>query len=296
MPKSISKIPGGLSVRAELKLILENRTDGASGVEDAAFDLLRSLLDNSRYQRDKQILYVIKCLRGRFPAMANVRNLLDFVETQILRADPGNARRLLESYRSKIIESRKITVAATAGKIAKYRSIFTLSNSSVIRNSIIAAKRSGWTGEVRIVESRPGNEGAALAADLSGAGVDVTLAVDAAMPELVAMSKAVFFGADAVTRGYFVNKTGTGMAIDCALRYDKPVFVAADRSKFIASRKYRFIPDKNPSEEISSSGNRRLKIINSYFEKIIPKGRVRYICGGRLFDPSRIKNILKERF
>ena len=157
------------------------------------------------------------------------------------------------------------------------------------------AKKRGWNGRVFLAESRPRNEGAILAGALAKAGLPVTLSVDTLIPELIERSKAVFLGADAVTPSYFVNKIGSRIAVEFADRLGKPVYVAGDRGKLISNKDYEFVPDSNPSLEIVRLQDKRLRVENRYFEKIIPSGRFNYICGSRLYKPAEIKNILKRK-
>lgn len=203
-------------------------------------------------------------------------------------------RENLALYRKDIELNRRLTVETAAGQIRRYKSIFTLSSSSMISASIFEAMERGWRGEVRIIESRPKKEGAAFASKLAENGLKSILAVDTLIPEFVEKSGAVFLGADAVTPGYFVNKTGSEIAIEYADKYKKPVFVVFDRSKLISAKIYGYIPDKNPEEEITARKSKNLEIINPYFEKIIPRGRFNYICGDSIIEATKIKKLLNQ--
>lgn len=294
MPRSISRTPKESSIEPNLKAILENRADGASSIADAIFDLFNSIIQNSDGQHMAQMKRAIRLIRGRFSQMANIVTLLDFAERSMVALGPDDLIKALAEFRRGIDESRKSTIVTTADTLSGYKLIFTLSNSTIIRKAAISARKIGWSGAVKIIESRPGNEGTILAETLAKAGISTVLAVDTVLPELIKGSDAVFLGADAVTQTYFVNKIGSQMAIDYARRYDKPVFVAADIGKFISDRKYRFAPDDNPTTEITGSKRRRLEIVNSYFEKVKPVGRFQYICGREVFSPANVKNILKH--
>ncbi len=295
MPRFTSKIPGESSIEPNLKVILENRVDGASSIADAVFELFNSIIENPGGRRMGQMNRVSRLIRGRFSQMANVARLLDFVEKSIITGVPDDFIIALAEFRKGIDENRKSTIMMTANTLSRYRTIFTLSNSTIIRKAMISARKTGWSGAVKIIESRPGNEGIILADMLAKAGISTTLAIDTALPELIRGSGAVLLGADAVTQTYFVNKIGSQMAIDYTRRYNKPVFVAADISKFISNGKYRFVPDENPAIEITRIKRGGLKIVNSYFEKVKPAGRFRYICGQEVFSPAGVKNILKHQ-
>lgn len=227
--------------------------------------------------------------------MANIVNLLDKVEKSIGKIDFESIREILALHKKVIEENRQNTVETAASRISRFDSIFTLSNSSLIGRSITEAKGRGWRGKVNIAESRPRNEGTMLAADLSRIGIPVTVGVDAIIPDLVRNSRSIFLGADAVTPACFVNKIGSVIALEFAAKYNRPVFVVADSGKIISDRIYKFIPDENPIREIISSKSRNLTVRNNYFEKIIPFGRIQYISGNKIINPSEVKNLLKRR-
>ncbi len=295
MPRSTSKTPRESSIESNLKAILENRVDGASSIADAVFELFNSIIEDSRRRPIGRMKRASRLIRGRFSQMANVAALLEFVERSIIASTSDDFIITLAEFRKRIDENKKSTIMTTANTLSGYNTIFTLSNSTIIRKAVIFAGKTGWRGTVKIIESRPGNEGVILADMLAKAGISTTLAIDTAMPELIRGSGAVLLGADAVTQTYFVNKIGSQMAIDYARRYNKPVFVATEISKFISNRKYRFAPDENPAMEITRIKRKRLNILNSYFEKVKPAGRFHYICGREVFSPARVKNILKHQ-
>ncbi len=294
MPRSISKTPRGLSANKRLKAIINNRTSGASDIEESVYAWLDRVFSDSKTASSKNISTGISRLRSRFGCMANILNLLDFIEKIPSGTSKSGVLEFIREYENLIETDRRKTIDTTAKKIGRYKSIFTLSNSSVITNAVLEAKKRGWNGTVNIVESRPMNEGLIPARKFAKAGLKVILAVDSAIPRLIENSGAVFIGADAVTQTYFVNKIGSRIALDYAEKYNKPAFVAADRSKFISNRKYKFIPDVNPPDEILKFRSENLTVINSYFEQVRPRGRIKFICGKSTVAPEKVKNLLKQ--
>jgi len=285
LPKRTSKTPKGFS--ADLTNIFSDRTGGASSIETAALDLLLKSPDLSV----SEIITSIRKLCERFPLMANFLNLCEFFEK---RKDSKELYNGIKKYRQEIEADRGQTIETCSKRIARYKSIFTLSNSGLIRDSLVKAHESGWEGTVLIAESRPRCEGTILGRYLAKKGLEVVLMVDSAIPDMLYLSGAVFLGADAVTEKYFINKNGSRITIDYAANSGKPVFVVADKSKFISSRKYRFHPDKNPPEELAKSNLKSLHVVNSYFEKVIPSGNFRYITGKTIIVLSEIANIIRK--
>jgi translation initiation factor 2B subunit (eIF-2B alpha/beta/delta family) len=278
-----------------LKSIINDRTSGAGEIESRIYVYLMSALRIYRDKSSGEFNEAITRIKQRFNSMANIVKLLEKVEKSAGKSDFESIRENLAAYKKNIEENRQLTVETAADRICRFDVIFTLSNSSVISRSISGAKALGWEGRVNLVESRPRNEGAILASDLTRMGIPVTMSVDANIPDLVKNSKAVFLGADAVTPTCIVNKTGSAIVLEFAAKYRKPVFVVADIGKIISDRIYKFNPDENPAKEIISSKSRNLTIQNNYFEKIIPHGRIQYIIGDEIINTPEVKNLLKHR-
>lgn len=278
-----------------LRSIINDRTSGAGEIERRIHVFLMSALRIYRNRGTGELVDAIAQIRRRFNAMANIVKILDMVSDSVGKKDFDSIRENLASYRKVIEENRQSTIDTAAAKICRYNAIFTLSYSTAINRAISGAGQLDWQGGVNVAESRPRNEGTMLASDLARMGIPSVLAIDANIPELVKASKAIFLGADAVTPTYFVNKTGSAIAMEYAAKYHKPIYVVADISKYISDKKYKFIPDENPTKEIISGKLKNLTVLNNYFEKIIPQGKTQYICGGEIINPADVKNLLKRR-
>ena len=295
MPRSISKIPRESSPDKKLHSIIEDRTSGATVIEGEIFRLFEEIIRIHRRNSARYLRVAIIKIKKRFSAMANILNLVIFTEKILEKKDVEYLSESINGYKKNIEHDRGLTVTKAARKIKSYGSIFTLSGSSLILKAIMEAGSLGWRGDVRIVESRPKNEGTGLAIKTARAGILTVLGVDAITPRMIKNSGAVFLGADAVTQTYFVNKIGSDIAVEFADIFHKPVYIVADRSKFISNKIYKFTPDKNPENEIARRRFKNLEIINNYFEKIRPRGKVHFICGDRIISAGNIKNLLKRR-
>jgi len=270
---------------SKLDQILQNRTEGAAAIEVATISLIRKHLNAPR-PSVRQLLSDLKRIRSRFAQMANIIKLCDFIVCNLATNQIGEFENKLNKYQSSNERNRRETVLKASKTIMRYASIFTFSNSTTVRDAVFLAAKSGWRGRVLVTEGRPKKEGTLLAKKLAAAGIDVTLSVDAFMPHLIKTSDVIFIGADCITERYFVNKIGSGMVVESAAKHKKPVFVVADSSKVVSHRVYRFIPDENPSHEITSIKANSMKVLNRYFETVIPLGKFSYICGRRLVMPD----------
>ena len=292
-PNYISKTPNELSIKRDLQAIIDNRVDGASAIELSTYESIFNIINNNVLRESDRVKLLSKSvakIRFRFSAMANIVNLCCFLQRNINTIESLSSK--LADYKKSVEDSRKATVEKASEVICGFNSIFTLSNSSMVREAISKAYRIGWHGKVYIIESRPKCEGTLLAGILSNRGIDVFLGVDMMMGKFVAESIAVILGSDAVTESFFVNKIGSALAIDIATTYKKSIIILSDKSKLISSKSYSLGREPNPANEISR--NKRIKVTNPYFEKVEPSGKFKYIIGHKLFSPKQISGIITE--
>lgn len=84
-------------------------------------------------------------------------------------------------------------------------------------------------------EGQPGLEGKRLASDLSTAGVEATVVIDAALTRFLSAATAVVMGADAVCAERWINKVGSFGVAAAASFTGTPAYVIASRDKFVPS-------------------------------------------------------------
>ncbi len=126
--------------------------------------------------------------------------------------------------------------AAVAAKLIRPgATIASYSRSGSILAALRLAHAGGTPFSVWVGESRPGYEGRTMATDLSAAGIDVELMTDVVLFDSVGAGAAdlVWVGADAVGRDIFRNKVGTRALCLLAGLESTPVYVLADRTKFL---------------------------------------------------------------
>jgi translation initiation factor eIF-2B subunit delta len=167
--------------------------------------------------------------------------------------------------------------------------ILTLSSSSTVRSTLIGLReRKGC--EVICLESRPMNEGRAMARALADAGVRVTLAVDAAGDLLARGADAVLMGADSVGDLGIVNKIGSRAVATAAREAGVPVFVVTDQSKFLPPGVPQPPATDRPAEEVGRPAP-GVRVWNRYFE-ILPLPLVSaVITGAGPLPAARVREI-----
>ena len=146
--------------------------------------------------------------------------------------------------------------------------VATLTRSSLVERALLAAHAGGRPIHVLCAESRPMNEGRGLAATLAAAGVSTWLAVDGALALLLPQAGALWIGADAVRERTFVAKAGTYGMLLVARELSLPVYVLAQRAKFLPDRCRRItLPRRDPSE-VWPDAPRGVNVVNLPFEEV----------------------------
>jgi ribose 1,5-bisphosphate isomerase len=195
------------------------------------------------------------------------------------------AAQAAEAFREELDRDATRVAGSLSAALEEGARVLTISSSSTVREGLVGAREKGI--HVIVLEGRPMNEGHALARTLSEAGVPVTLAVDAAAESLVQTADLVLLGADAVGDAGVVNKIGSVAAGRAAKAHGVPVWVAADRSKWLPGGFPLLVADDRPAEEIWR-GARGARAWNRYFE-VLPYDLVdRVLTEGGPVTPSEL--------
>lgn len=105
--------------------------------------------------------------------------------------------------------------------------------SRVVQTALLHAAKNGKFFSVIVTEGRPESAGKQAAAELSAAGIPVTVILDAAVGYSMSKVDYVLVGAEAVVEnGGIINKIGTFQVAMCAKQLKKPVYVATESYKF----------------------------------------------------------------
>jgi len=259
-----------------------DHTSGSTGVARSFLDQLErwAAMDTSTNAPGFRaaLLRHLREAQAAQPAMALIHQLavraLDVASTGVARGDavPDLRAHLAQSCAAERedLAAQQAAVARTAAQLATMREpwIATLSSSSAVRDALLELQRKGKGPRVLVAESRPLNEGRALAAELAEAGIPTWLVVDAALPLLISQAAMVWIGADAVTDRGVLNKVGSyGVAL-AARESSVPVYALAMRRKFLpASTTALQIPEMPPAE-VWNSPAPDVQPRNVYFELV----------------------------
>jgi translation initiation factor 2B subunit (eIF-2B alpha/beta/delta family) len=174
----------------------------------------------------------------------------------------------LVRYASGTERALEATVRRAAGLVRPQSIVLTHSNSTAVRLALWRSMAAGRAFLVVCSESRPMNEGLALAKFLAERGVPVQLVVDAGLFDWLGRADLVLLGADAILQGGIVNKIGTEPLLQAARRIGVPAYVLADSSKWLPDRLGRFWRVREePPAEITTLRHPNLVIHNRYFDR-----------------------------
>jgi translation initiation factor eIF-2B subunit delta len=197
-----------------------------------------------------------KALISAQPAMAPLYNLS---QKALAAADVEAACREFLS----VMDVHAAAIARHAATlIPAGATVLTHSYSSTVVDALLE------TRDVKVIatESRPVREGVLLAERLAAAGIPVTLILDAAIAAYAGRCRLALVGADAVTGGAVVNKTGTALVALAAWTENVPLYALCGSEKFLPDS---YVPPREPPKDPRQVLERELpgiRVENYYFE------------------------------
>ncbi len=151
---------------------------------------------------------------------------------------------------ARLEESTRRIGAAGADLIGSSQTVLVHGASTSVR-AILDEAATRCRFEVCCTEALPGGEGAELAAELSAAGFTVELIDDYSAVEAVAGVDLVLAGADAVSRGQVVTKSGVGRIAAVARAVGVPFYLTAGTDKILPDRLFRITAKLRGRVELS---------------------------------------------
>jgi translation initiation factor 2B subunit (eIF-2B alpha/beta/delta family) len=273
--------------QALIKLAGDHRS-GATAVARAVLRLVEKTVGTAAEQSATERQQLVAAIFARVIAAHPQMGILYYLNEMfgnLSTLDPSTVRKLIRETVSGIREQQCNNALAFAAQISRGARIITVSSSSAVAWALIQAAPKKI--QVIIAESRPKNEGRALARKLHDQGLAATLIVDAALGLLVSECDVVLVGADAVTPEYFVNKIGTLALCRLARDNDTPVFVLSDTYRLLKTDTLPRRQVNHPAREVVA-GAQPYAVDNRYFDFIPLKLAVRIICNGRILTPGRL--------
>ncbi len=164
------------------------------------------------------------------------------------------AARLLER---ELAEAARQSAAQAARRLSRARRILTHSASAVCGEALLIWAKRARQAEVIVTESRPRQEGVALARRLTAAGVRVRLITDAQMGLAVREVDAVLVGADAITDdSHLLNKAGTRLLVLAARDAGVPAYAVCQTHKIAPPGWPMALERQDPADVTEAQGFR----------------------------------------
>ncbi len=203
------------------------------------------------------------------PSMAPLVNLANRALWESVSS--GSLRRVCENFAAGLSAAGSRIAEHTLPLIEDGGVILTYSASGTVRDSLLAAHSAGRRFRVLCTESRPVGEGVELARRLGEAGLEVTLALDAALLDLTRRADIVIVGADAISSRGVVNKVGTSLLAMAARYLSRQMYVLSGTQKILPAGYEAPAGTARPTAEIVSEPMRNVAVENHYFD-VTPLG------------------------
>ena len=196
----------------------------------------------------------------------------------------------IETWHADFTAAGEAIVRASPEALPATGWIATFTRSSLVERALLAAHEAGRPLHVLCAESRPMNEGRDLAVALAARGVPAWLAVDGALGLLLPQAAALWLGVDAVREHTFVAKAGTYGLVLVAREINLPVWLFAQRAKFLPDRCRRLaLPRRDPAE-VWPDAPSGVNVVNLPFEEV-PLGLARgVLTEGGFLGPREVED------
>ncbi|MCB0211580.1 MAG: hypothetical protein KDJ52_19745 [Anaerolineae bacterium] len=264
------------AIRQKIETLRADNLSGAVALTRRAAQLLIAVVEADNAPADDNMLRdslgaTAKALIEAQPTMAPLFNLANHLLWALEARPKGESirqtvRQSCHTFIDGIEQSSAKIGSRAAALIEDGMTIMTHSASATVAQAFYTAYRDGKQFEIIATESRPMNEGVALAKSLGQAGIKVKLVADAAAFAQLTQVQRIFVGADSVSPTGLVNKSGTlGLALAAqALGVD--FYALGGIEKFLPEA-YALPPEppKNPAEIVAET-MANVTILNLYFD------------------------------
>lgn len=218
----------------------------------------------------EQLLQAGWALIGAHPTMAPLVNLVNAVLWKSEVEEAAAVREAVVEVTGDFKRRLRVHEAAIAETALRLipddGTVLTNGRSTTVRAALRHAQRAGRRFKVICAESRPACEGRTLAAELAGAGMQVTLVIDALAVAMAREVQLVLVGADYLGPSGLVNKVGTyGIAL-AASAQNVPMYALCGSEKFLPPGYVPPAQTRWPAEQVWDGAPQNLVITNLYFD------------------------------
>lgn len=259
----------------QLNRLRVDRSHGASALAQQALVLLRrsaeALFSVSNGEARQVLERRCLALAGCRPSMAVIGQLLSLWRRRLELARPTgiSLAQWAASQAAGLVEESRQASALAADQMARCidagQTLMSHSSSSTLGQLFdrLAEKN------IRLIlsESRPLNEGAALATRLVAAGHQLVLITEAQMGIFIEQADLVVVGADSVLAdGTLVNKAGTRLLALAAQAAKVPFYCCYERFKQCPTSRHELVLEQMAVEELGHGSLPAVNLRNVYFD------------------------------
>lgn len=196
---------------------------------------------------------IIKELKTIHPEMASISNALTNLEMKIAGKQlvQEDIKCHIEKELEVILNRENKVIENLAKELKKYKRIMTISYSSTVFQAIDKLEPNEDVEVIYVMESRPQDEGEAMAHALAERGYNAKIIIDAAAGFFIDEVEVIVMGANSVFLDKsIINKVGSYIVALLAKEHKIPLLVAASTNKIttIDSNKHRELIGYTPTK------------------------------------------------
>jgi translation initiation factor 2B subunit (eIF-2B alpha/beta/delta family) len=286
-------------LRRALGRIARDRRSGAAELALVATDALLTWTRRRPRPTESELEDVARVLLRAQPAMAPLIRLANDLALAIDAPRPVAALGpALHRFRAILTRGPRRIAQDCHRWLARQHpgaEVVTYSYSSTVLRALRRARTS--ISGVSCSESRPQNEGRAMAEQLAGAGLKVFYSTDACLTGQVWPRQVFVFGADAILPGWVANKVGTKALTRLAIAKSCPVVFLTDTTKFLPKPACDLWDSVfGPDEELWPAAPAGVNVYNLYFEltPVTKVSRFRFLTERGWMTPRQVRRALAK--
>jgi ribose 1,5-bisphosphate isomerase len=209
--------------------------------------------------------YLLKPTKKSAHTIVNTRPTEPLLQNSLrILEQATNKKKTADLLNHNLIRDHHKIVLLGAKLIKNDMNIYSHCHSSTVIDILKQAKKDKKKFVVYTTEVEPLLQGRMTAEDLSRANIKVVVAPDLAMEQLIKNCDIAFFGADAYTPNFAVNKIGTSALCDFAHHHHIPVYACGVSMKYTT---HVTLEQRKPWE-VWKKHNPFIKISNPAFDKV----------------------------
>lgn len=295
------------SIQQQIWRIQKDSTHGSTFITKKAIDIIESYFTSSKTQKPfsiKTLQRILLSIVNAQPSMAFILTVSNQILTymdSINNLEPNKEEykrsilNFLKQLRQNISQANK-TISIHALRYLKSATPIALySSSSTIQHTIQRLAEHNENLTVYCAESRPKNEGTALAYRLAKKQIQVSLMTDATLFSKISETKAVLIGADAITQKGITNKIGSHPLSILARKYGIGIFCLTSSHKLLPSDYNLTNEAKKPQTDLLNETSENIDVINYYFDTTPLKLITGIITEQGYFTSDEIKKQLQQK-